>query len=138
MTAVLPNFNTSLQIQAFHWLASTSQSVAHSQISDKASPLRLDFDSISSIVQTLDRKQTNCGHSKENKTCPGENLASYFCFSPDGMVTETGSDNVGATEFSRLLAQFACLSVCLPAHNFQQKGNLQSAPMILHIHINDK
>ncbi len=135
MMAVLPNYNTSLQIQAFHWLACTSQSVAHSQISDKASPLRLDFDSISSIVYMLDRKQTNCGHSKENKTCPGENLASYLCFSPDGMVTETRSDN--ATEFSRELAQFACL-LCLPAHNLQQKGHLQSAPMILHIHLNDK
>lgn len=132
MMAVLPNYNTSLTIQAFHWLANTSQSVAHSQISDKASPLRLDFDFRFPQSSRHDRKKTNCGHSKKDEACAGENLASYFCFSPDGMATETRSDNINATEFS------CSLAACLSAHSVQQKGNLQSAPMILHIHLNDK
>lgn len=55
--AVPPSYITTLQIQAFHWLANTSQSVAHSQISYKASPLRLDFDPSSSIVQTLEESK---------------------------------------------------------------------------------
>lgn len=103
-----------LKIQAFHWLASSGQSVAHSQVSDKASPLRHDSDFLEVEFLKLRRRwiesEPTVVFPKTMKTtCPGENLASYLCFS---LVTETGSDNVDATEF-QLFAGSVCPSICL-------------------------
>lgn len=80
MMAARPNYIITLQIQAFHVGECQPKSVAHSQISDKAfPPLQLDFDQSSSIVQMehyLHRMQSNCDHSKgEKTTSPGEKLA---------------------------------------------------------------
>lgn len=63
-----------LKNQAFHWLVSASQSVAHSQISDKASP---GFSSL--IVQQLDRYQTNWGHNKEKQKHDQEKIWKLIC-----------------------------------------------------------
>lgn len=77
MVANLLIYTTTLKNQAFHWLVSASQSVARSQISDKASP-----DLCSLIAQHLDRNQTNWGHNKEKqKKYAQEKIWKLFCVS---------------------------------------------------------
>lgn len=124
LMAVLPAYITTLQNSG---ISLVSQSVAHSQISHKASPWWRD----SWVPQSCRRwtEQTKSAQSTGEKT--GE-LFSFHSWT-DGEKKQ--SDNVDVYWLSLPV----CLSVCLPTHNLRQKGHLQSAaPMILYIHLNDK
>lgn len=124
MVASLPNHIATLQTQASHWLASASQSLEHSQISNKASPSPLEF------LNRTANQRWSFQAKKTKRKYPGAGGVIYAAL---------------PTERYRLRTFFffflqACLPVRLPGHNLQKKQtNLQSAPIIIvHIQVNGR
>lgn len=145
--AVLTHHIMILWTQAFHWLAKASQSAAHSQLNDKASPWQPDFftvswnpaDGIKSKLIVVIPVTIQIMRIQWMKKERHSGELFFFLSWSDGWFKQNQSRNVYIKKkLSCLLERFACLPACPHLNNRKVICTKHPWFSTVHIHLNDK